>query len=139
MEKRFIFVWSKEGQVKPIFEKIDFSRSHKKHHFFKRNPLSGTPCACVCAWNESEERKKKIYNKYFFQLVNALATVRSVNKTDALTLLTTFGTLANIVKARPNTLALCPGFGLHKAQKLHKVLHESFLCTSNLSNKKIKK
>ncbi|XP_012224394.1 DNA excision repair protein ERCC-1 isoform X1 [Linepithema humile] len=64
------------------------------------------------------------------KLVSALTTVRSVNKTDASTLLTTFGTLADIVKAQSNTLAFCPGFGLHKAQKLHKVLHEPFLRTS---------
>ncbi|XP_029659299.1 DNA excision repair protein ERCC-1 [Formica exsecta] len=63
------------------------------------------------------------------KLINALTTVRSINKTDATTLLTTFGTLADIVRTQPNTLALCPGFGLHKAQKLHKVLHESFLRT----------
>ncbi|KAL6256327.1 hypothetical protein P5V15_012444 [Pogonomyrmex californicus] len=61
------------------------------------------------------------------KLVNALTTVRSVNKTDATTLLTTFGILADIIKAQPSTLALCPGFGLHKAQKLHKILHEPFL------------
>ncbi|EZA47711.1 hypothetical protein DMN91_012466 [Ooceraea biroi] len=66
------------------------------------------------------------------KLVSALTTVRSVNKTDATTLLTTFGTLANIVNAQPNTLALCPGFGLNKADKLHKVLHEPFLRTSNI-------
>ncbi|XP_020284604.1 DNA excision repair protein ERCC-1 [Pseudomyrmex gracilis] len=61
------------------------------------------------------------------KLVSALTTVRSVNKTDATTLLTTFGTLSDIIRAQPNTLALCPGFGLHKAQKLYKVLHEPFL------------
>lgn len=69
------------------------------------------------------------------KLVNALTTVRSVNKTDATTLLTTFGTIADIVKAQPNTLALCPGLGLHKAQKLHKILHEPFLRTTNASTK----
>lgn len=68
-------------------------------------------------------------------MVNALTTVRSINKTDATTLLTTFGTIADIVKAQPNTLALCPGLGLHKAQKLHKVLHESFLRTTSTSIK----
>jgi len=69
------------------------------------------------------------------KLVNALTTVKSINKTDATTLLTTFGTLTDIVKAQSNTLALCPGFGLHKAQKLHKILHESFLRTPKLSTK----
>lgn len=73
--------------------------------------------------------KKNYIFIYLLQLVNALTTIRSINKTDATTLLTTFDTLADIVKTQPNTLALCPGFGLHKAQKLHKVLHESFLRT----------
>lgn len=66
---------------------------------------------------------------YSLQLVGALTTVRSVNKTDAMTLLSTFGTLDDIVRAQPHTLALCPGFGLHKAEKLYKALHEPFLRT----------
>lgn len=64
------------------------------------------------------------------KLISALTTVRSVNKTDATTLLTTFGTLSDIMKAQVRTIALCPGFGLHKAQKLHKALHEPFLRNS---------
>lgn len=82
-----------------------------------------------------KEKNKYLYNKCLLQLVNALTTVKSINKTDATILLTTFGTLADIVKAQPNTLALCPGFGLHKAQKLHRILHESFLHIPNLSTK----
>ncbi|KAG7190246.1 hypothetical protein KM043_006365 [Ampulex compressa] len=61
------------------------------------------------------------------KLVNALTTVRSVNRTDAATLLSTFGTLENLVKANQNSLALCPGFGMQKAQRLYKTLHEPFL------------
>lgn len=53
--------------------------------------------------------------------------MRSVNKTDALTLLRNFGTIADILKASPETLSLCPGFGIQKAKRLHKVLHEPFL------------
>lgn len=61
------------------------------------------------------------------QLVNAFTTVRSVNKTDATTLLSTFGTLKDIANASTDTLALCPGFSFLKAERLHKVLHEPFL------------
>ena len=60
------------------------------------------------------------------QIVDALTTVRSVNKTDAATLLGAFGTLENIVKATVEDLSLCPGFGPQKAQRLHKVLNEKF-------------
>ncbi|XP_074094026.1 DNA excision repair protein Ercc1 [Cotesia typhae] len=61
------------------------------------------------------------------KLISALTSVRSVNKTDALTLLRNFGTIADILKASPETLSLCPGFGIQKAKRLHKVLHEPFL------------
>lgn len=44
-----------------------------------------------------------------------------------MTLLTTFRTITAILKASPESLALCPGIGIHKARKLHNVLHESFL------------
>lgn len=59
--------------------------------------------------------------------MNALTTIRSVNKTDAMTLMMTFGTLEAIVKASPTALSLCPGFGAAKAQRLYKVLHEPFI------------
>ncbi|CAD6215564.1 GSCOCG00000375001-RA-CDS [Cotesia congregata] len=61
------------------------------------------------------------------KLISALTSVRSVNKTDALTLLRNFGTITDILKASPEALSLCPGFGIQKAKRLHKVLHEPFL------------
>lgn len=66
------------------------------------------------------------------KLINALTSIRSVNKTDAMTLLTTFGTLSGILKATPTSLSLCPGFGSQKAQRLYKVLHETFLRESSI-------
>ena len=62
----------------------------------------------------------------YSKLIDALTSVKSVNKTDAVTLLTTFGSLENIVKASIEDLTLCPGFGPQKAQRLHKVLHQTF-------------
>ncbi|XP_033190978.2 DNA excision repair protein Ercc1 [Bombus vancouverensis nearcticus] len=61
------------------------------------------------------------------KLMNALTTIRSVNKTDATTLLSTFGTLSDLVQAPSNILALCPGVGIQKAERIHKTLHEQFL------------
>ncbi|XP_048514651.1 DNA excision repair protein ERCC-1 isoform X1 [Athalia rosae] len=61
------------------------------------------------------------------KLVSALTSVRSVNKTDAITLLSTFGYMDKIVKASSDSLGLCPGFGLQKAIRLHTTLHEPFL------------
>ncbi len=55
-----------------------------------------------------------------------MTSVRSVNKTDASTLLGAFGTMENVVKASVEDLSLCPGFGAQKAQRLHKALGEKF-------------
>jgi len=60
------------------------------------------------------------------KLVDALTSIKSINKTDAGTLITVFGTLEGIVQATIEELTLCPGFGPQKAQRLHKALHESF-------------
>jgi DNA excision repair protein ERCC-1 len=60
------------------------------------------------------------------KLVDALTSVKSVNKTDAMTLLNVFGSLESVIGASIEDLTLCPGFGPHKAQRLHKVLHQTF-------------
>lgn len=103
----------------------------------------------MLAWNAEEAGKIiQTYNSYenkppdaimecsecapYQKLVNALTTIRSVNKTDAATLLSTFGTLEGIVAAQPNNLALCTGIGINKAQKIHKTLHEPFLKSRKL-------
>ncbi|XP_078033278.1 DNA excision repair protein Ercc1 [Augochlora pura] len=98
----------------------------------------------MLAWNaENAGKMIEIYKRFenkppdaimeksdtapYQKLVNALTTIRSVNKTDATTLLSTFGTLSELINAEPNMLALCPGVGLQKAQRIHKILHEPFL------------
>jgi len=60
------------------------------------------------------------------KIMEALTTVKSVSKTDATTLLGVFGSLENILQANIEDLSSCPGFGPHKASKLHKVLQENF-------------
>lgn len=52
-----------------------------------------------------------------------------------MTLLTTFGTLENIIKATEKRLADCPGFGITKAKKLHRALHEPFLKRGQVKEK----
>lgn len=68
-----------------------------------------------------------------FQIINALSSVKPVNKTDAMTLVKTFGTLENIIKASERRLSECPGFGATKAKKLYKALHEPFLKRANVN------
>lgn len=58
--------------------------------------------------------------------MDALTSIRSVNKTDAVTLLNVFKTLANLIEAKPEQIALCPGIGPQKAKRIHAALHEPF-------------
>ena len=67
------------------------------------------------------------------KIIEALTSVKSVNRTDAVTLLGTFKTLSDIIRASPEDLALCPGFGPNKAKKLHKVFSEQFRRNTEVS------
>ena len=57
---------------------------------------------------------------------DALTSIKSVNRTDATTLLSNFQTLEQIFLASEEDLSLCPGIGPLKAKRIYKVLHESF-------------
>lgn len=63
---------------------------------------------------------------FFLQLVQALTSIKPVNKTDAMTLIARFKTLKGIIQASEYQLSECPGFGPRKAKKLYNVLHENF-------------
>ncbi|XP_052749186.1 DNA excision repair protein ERCC-1 isoform X2 [Galleria mellonella] len=79
---------------------------------------------------------EKIENDPHQKIINALSSIKPVNKTDAMTLITTFGTLENIIKVSERRLAECPGIGATKAKKLYKALHEPFLKRGNLNKDK---
>uniref|UniRef100_A0A6J0T743 DNA excision repair protein ERCC-1 isoform X1 n=1 Tax=Pogona vitticeps TaxID=103695 RepID=A0A6J0T743_9SAUR len=71
--------------------------------------------------------KEKIDQDYLSRMTDCLTSVKSVNKTDTLSLLSTFGSLANVVQASKEDLSLCPGIGPQKAKRLYDVLHQPFL------------
>jgi len=66
-------------------------------------------------------------NDDYQKVINALTSIKSVNKTDAATILTNFGTLENLVKASDGQLSSCIGLGPKKAQQLIKLFNEPFL------------
>ncbi|CAA9997701.1 unnamed protein product [Nesidiocoris tenuis] len=61
------------------------------------------------------------------KLMSALTSIRSINKTDAATLLNNYGSLENIMNTTAHSLALCPGLGQQKANRLYNALHTPFL------------
>ncbi|XP_047176884.1 DNA excision repair protein ERCC-1 isoform X1 [Vigna umbellata] len=100
-------------------------------------------CTLLCGWSLEEcgrylETIKVYENKpadiiqgqmdtdYLSRLTHALTTVRHVNKTDVVTLGTSFGSLSNIMGASMEDLARCPGIGERKVKRLFDTFHEPF-------------
>ncbi|KDP23543.1 hypothetical protein JCGZ_23376 [Jatropha curcas] len=100
-------------------------------------------CTLLCAWSLEEcgrylETIKMYENKpadliqgqmdtdYLSRLNHALTTVRHVNKTDVVTLGSTFGSLSNVMDASMEDLARCPGIGERKVKRLYDTFHEPF-------------
>ena len=75
--------------------------------------------------------KERIEGSYFPQAIDFLTTIRSVNKTDVLTLLSHFGSIAGIMNATEKQIAECPGFGEKKVKRLYDALHEPFTSAKN--------
>ncbi|XP_025090860.1 DNA excision repair protein ERCC-1-like [Pomacea canaliculata] len=61
------------------------------------------------------------------QVCDCLTRVKSVNRTDCATLMSTFGSVKQITAASAEDLSFCPGFGPQKAKRLHDVFREPFL------------
>ncbi|XP_020583738.1 DNA excision repair protein ERCC-1 isoform X2 [Phalaenopsis equestris] len=106
-----------EDVVKPLLEVTKTAMFHD--------------CSLLCGWSLEEcgrylETIKVYENKpadsireqtdtdYLSRLTRALTTVRHVNKTDVVTLGSTFGSLAGIMDASMEDLARCPGIGERK-------------------------
>lgn len=67
---------------------------------------------------------KQVNDDYLAKLQDCLGVVRSVNKSDVLTLASNFGSLKAICGASADELALCPGIGDKKVARIHEALHE---------------
>ncbi|KAK9919755.1 hypothetical protein M0R45_028334 [Rubus argutus] len=93
-----------EDVVKPLLEVTKTAMLHE--------------CTLLCAWSLEEY--------YLSRLNHALTTVRHVNKTDVVTLGTTFGSLSHVMDVSMEDLARCPGIGERKVKRLYETFHEPF-------------
>jgi len=78
--------------------------------------------------------KEKVDNDYYSKLTDFLTQVKSVNKTDVLTLISNYGTVKRIVEASPTSLVSCSGFGDQKANRLANAFREPFIVKEKKSN-----
>ncbi|KAJ2162507.1 ssDNA endonuclease and repair protein rad10 [Coemansia sp. RSA 552] len=71
--------------------------------------------------------RERVEDSHVARLTSSLTGIRSVNKTDVLTLASNFGSVAGVAAASVEQLAMCPGIGEAKAQRIHRAFNESFL------------
>nr|CCA28137.1 DNA excision repair protein ERCC1 putative [Albugo laibachii Nc14] len=71
--------------------------------------------------------QERVETDFLSQANNLLSGIRSVNKTDIVTLLSTFGTMKNLMNATPEEMAVCPGLGAKKLKNLLKAFQEPFI------------
>ncbi|KAH0703516.1 DNA excision repair protein ERCC-1 isoform X2 [Solanum tuberosum] len=118
-----------EDVIKPLLEVTRTSLLHD--------------CTLLCGWSLEEcgrylETVKVYENKpadliqgqmdgdYLSRLNHALTSIRHVNKTDVVTLGSTFGSLSHVMDASMEDLARCPGIGERKVKRLYDAFHEPF-------------
>lgn len=71
--------------------------------------------------------KEQVEKDYLSKVTDCMTTVKSINKTDAITLLSTFSSVEGVINASKEDLGLCPGLGPQKARRLYDVLHKPFI------------
>ncbi|PVV00853.1 hypothetical protein BB560_004749 [Smittium megazygosporum] len=71
--------------------------------------------------------KTKHESDFMSNMAKSLTQIRSINKTDVLTLTSEYGSFSGISKASVNDLALLPGIGDNKAKKLFAAFNDDFI------------
>lgn len=130
-------------ELRVLLVQVDIQEPHNALKHLTRICLLAD-LTLMLAWNAEEAGKivetyKMFENKppdlimeraeqYPYQkLVSALTNIKPVNKTDAMTLIQNYGTLACMINSSEEKLSLCSGLGPRKAKKLHKTFNENFL------------
>ncbi|KAI8379284.1 restriction endonuclease type II-like protein [Radiomyces spectabilis] len=70
--------------------------------------------------------RERMVDDYYTKMTDCLTNVKSVNKTDVLTLLSSFGSFKGIANASTEQLAMCPGFGEQKVKRLQQAFTQPF-------------
>ncbi|KAJ3110003.1 ssDNA endonuclease and repair protein rad10 [Phlyctochytrium bullatum] len=83
--------------------------------------------------------KERVDQDTLSRLTDCLTQIKSVNRTDVVTLVSTFGSLRNIMNATPEELSLCPGFGDQKVRRVIEAFNTLFLQTKSAGPSQSKK
>ncbi|XP_062205963.1 DNA excision repair protein ERCC-1 [Phragmites australis] len=132
----------KNFRLRVILCHVDVEDVVKPLHEITRTALLHD-CTLLCGWSMEECGRYletiKVYenkpadsirehmdNDYLSRLTHSLTSIRRVNKTDVVTLGSSFGSLSRIMDASMEELARCPGIGERKVKRLHDTFHEPF-------------
>ncbi|CAN8030623.1 unnamed protein product [Ixodes persulcatus] len=133
----------KSFEVRILLVQVDASDPHPALRELSQISIMAE-CTLMLAWSAEEAGRhietykvfesksadllmEKSEDDIFGKLVDSLSSVKSINRPDAVTLLTSFGTLEKISKASKEELSFHPGMGMQKASRLYDVLHQPFL------------
>jgi DNA excision repair protein ERCC-1 len=72
---------------------------------------------------------QQVNTDYLAKVQDCLCSVPAVNKTDVLTLVSTFGSMQGVCEASMEEMTLCPGLGDKKVMNLYEALHSPFIST----------
>jgi len=140
----------KNFRLRVILCHIDVEDVVKPLHEITRTALLHD-CTLLCGWSLEECGRYletiKVYenkpadnirehmdNDYLSRLRHALTSIRHVNKTDVVTLGSSFGSLSQVMNASMEELARCPGIGERKVKRLYDTFHEPFKRVSTRPN-----
>ncbi|XP_066380533.1 DNA excision repair protein ERCC-1-like [Miscanthus floridulus] len=133
----------KNFRLRVILCHVDVEDVIKPLHEITRTALLHD-CTLLCGWSLEECGRYletiKVYenkpadiirehmdNDYLSRLTHALTSIRHVNKTDVVTLGSSFGVITlTIMNASMEELARCPGIGERKVKRLDDTFHEPF-------------
>jgi DNA excision repair protein ERCC-1 len=75
--------------------------------------------------------RERTAETHLARLTDFLTSVKGVNKTDAITLVTAFGNLKGIMEAEPHELAVLPGIGEQKVRRLYELFRQPYMLRPN--------
>ena len=79
-----------------------------------------------------DDIKHRVADSHLAQVSDFLTVIKSINKTDVVTLISNFKSLKAIANASLEELALCPGLGPKKVRNLYEAFHGDIFTSTKL-------
>ncbi|KAH6563610.1 hypothetical protein BASA50_008339 [Batrachochytrium salamandrivorans] len=80
--------------------------------------------------------KERVETDYFSKLTDAVTSIKSVNKTDVMTLSSNIGSFKDMAHASAEELMLLPGFGEQKVSRFESAFSAPFLLNKDADHRK---